>query len=43
MKLSLHTRDVIKTSLLVTILVTGMLLPVIIIAWVAKWIYRSNR
>lgn len=37
------TRAVAKSSLLITILVIGMLAPVIVIAWTAKWIYGSRR
>lgn len=40
---NLRTNDVVKSSLLITLVVTAMLLPVIIIAWICKWIYKSRK
>lgn len=40
---SLNTRSVVKASGLVTILIVAMLLPVIVIAWISKWIYNSRK
>jgi len=40
---NIRPSDAAKAGLSVTILVALMLLPVLIIAWAAKWIYRSRR
>lgn len=39
----LNTRSVVKASGLMTILIVAMLLPVIVIAWISKWIYNSRK
>lgn len=38
-----RTGDVVRSSLAITIMVTAMLIPVMIIGWAAKHIYRSGR
>lgn len=43
MKPTVNTRSIVKASSTITILIVAMLLPVIVIAWICKWLYNSRK